>query len=171
MARRATARMILGLIPRFLPLVFILILTGCETDRDVSMESQFRRGYIRGQIYRLKSDCGIYNFGSCQPCELYRLNDPMIGRFSSSMTDLIPRGSRFRVDRLVHVTISAPIQGESFVRVFVSVLDHPGACSDVGLVARISDRQVVIIAPGGWPTVIGLPDPDYMVLEEKTDIR
>jgi hypothetical protein len=143
----------------------VALLAGCESSRDVSSEPAFQRGFAVGQTYRLNVPAAIYSFNEGQPCELYRLDDPRIARFSSSIVQIVPAGSRFRVERLVHVVVNAPVQGESFVRVFVTVLNIAGTCSDSGLVTRLSNRQTTAIA-GWWPTVIPLPDSDVMTLED-----
>ena len=77
-------------------------------------------------------------------------------------------GSGIRIDRLVHTTVSAPVQGESYVEVFVTPTDQPPGCDRIRLGNGLSQAKV-FRAPNTWPTILLSPDPEKLSLVSGSD--
>lgn len=139
---------------------------GCTSSQDVSNDPPYQVGYVPGQVYRLECKAAIIKPNSDpEHCGLDADDPPTISRYSdATVMAILPPGDRIRIDRLLHVTVTAPIQGESYVEVFITPLDHPCSCKSLRLGGSLSGAKVVH-TPDGWPTMIESPKAAYLTLE------
>ena len=153
-------------LPRLLGFMLLaLLLSGCTSYHDVSRDPRFGGGYEPGHIYRLSSNGALYGFNSDEPCKLDLADTRTAAQYSAAdLVQTLPSGSLFKVERLVHVAISAPIQGESYVQVFVSVVGNPASCKEVVLGNSLS-KWTATVAADGTPTMLPSPNPAYVRLE------
>ena len=146
-------------------LIGLIVLTsGCASSKDVSNDVRYHRGYVPGQIYVLKVDAAVFRVGNPE-CVL----DPRDKSRSQAYRGVpivqeLAAGSGIRIDKLVHTTVCAPIQGESYVEVFVTPIGQPAKCHKLTLGSSLSHADV-FRAPNTWPTIILSANPAKLSLD------
>ena len=150
-------------------LSLMLFMSGCITSTDVSRDPRYHIGYTPGQVYVLKSGATVFrdDAGTCT-IDLQDKSRTYEGTGMSVM-QVLPAGSRIRIDKLLHTIERAPIQGESYIETIVTPLDRTYACKSVRLGNGLS-RWTVFQATNGWPTMIGSPDPISLQLEHDANV-
>jgi hypothetical protein len=141
---------------------------GCTSSKDVSKDVRYHRGFVPGQIYVLKVDAAVFRVGNPE-CVLDPADESQSQAYRGvPVAQQLPAGSRIHIDKLVHTTVSAPIQGESYVEVFVTPLDQPPGCNRIRLGYGLSQSKV-FRAPNTWPTILLSPDPAKLSLDSGSD--
>jgi hypothetical protein len=145
-----------------IPLIVIFFTAvGCTSSTDVSHDPRYYGGYVPGQIYRLTVAGKVYQTAP-QTCILAMKSSPSADYPGSTpIFEELPIGTHIKVDKLVHTTVSAPIQGESQVQVFATPIDRTCNCGSIRLDDTFSTWKSVR-TPDGWPTMIGFPDPSKL---------
>jgi hypothetical protein len=144
----------------------LFAIVGCTSFQDVSNDPRYSIGYAPGQVYRLKANTSIVTYGSnVDTCQL-EANNALAALADSKpvIVQKLSAGSHIRIDRLVHQVIRAPIQGESYVQVFVTPLEQACRCKTLQLGNSLSHYKLVN-TPDAWPTMVGAPDPAMLTLE------
>jgi hypothetical protein len=144
----------------------IVAVSGCTTSHDVSDDPTFDQGYMPGQVYQPKAPVAVYKAVGEPNCWL-DLNDRVTSSSYPSGTTktTLPPSSRFRIEGLNHVTVTAPIQGESYVEVVASLVDQPAPCNRLLLGNKLSRWTLGKL--NQWPTMIPAPDGSRVTLESK----
>jgi hypothetical protein len=150
-------------------LIGLIIATGgCASSKDVSNDVRYHRGYVPGQIYVLRVDAAVFRVGNPE-CILDPADESRSQAYRGvPVVQQLAAGSRIRIDKLVHTTVTAPIQGESYVEVFVTPVDQPAKCNRLRLGSGLS-RPHVFRAPNTWPTIILSPDPAKLLFDSGSE--
>lgn len=164
-----------GVIRRLFPVAFampaliamFLLASGCETIRDASRDPQVTAvGYAPGQLYAATIVVAVLGDGAnpgAMPL-LDRNDDSLNIRYPGrAVVRVLSPGTLFRVERIDHVIIQAPVQGESFTEVIVS-------CPAVATPLRIGagnqlSRWAAVRSVGGWPTLVQRPGSAFRLTE------
>lgn len=148
-------------------LAILLLASGCETIRDASRDPQATAvGYAPGQLYAATIAVAVLGDGANRgemPL-LDRDDDSLNIRYPGrAVVRVLPPGTLFRVERIDHVILQAPVQGESFTEVVVSC---PAVATPLRLGGRNRlSRWVAVRSVGGWPTLVQRPGPAFRVAE------
>ena len=154
-------------------LLALFSLPGCwasKTTNDVSQDRRYLLGYMPGQVYRLRVPTPVTRYpGGSDDCfletqEYVQAKHPPDVRFV--IVQVLPAGSRIRIDRLEHTRLAVRPIGfyESYVHVFVTSVDHPVDCGSLRLSPNVSG-VIWLKEPNGESTSIGTPLPERMELE------
>jgi hypothetical protein len=147
----------------------LIILTGgCASSKDVSNDVRYHRGYVPGQTYVLKVDAAVFRVDDAE-CVLDPADESRSQAYRGvPVVQRLAAGSRIRIDKLVHTTVAAPIQGESYVEVFVTPVDQQPRCKRLTLGSGLSQSKV-FRAPNTWPTIILSPNADKLSLDSGSE--
>jgi len=149
-------------------MALVLLTGGCASSKDVSNDVRYHGGYVPGQIYDLKVDAAVYRVNDAE-CFLEPRDESRSPAYrGAAVVQELAAGSGIRIDKLVHTTISAPVQGESYVEVFVTPTDQSPGCDRIRLGNGLS-RAKVFRAPNTWPTILPTPDPAKLSLASGSD--
>ncbi|HEX5243402.1 MAG TPA: hypothetical protein VFW23_09105 [Tepidisphaeraceae bacterium] len=151
-------------------MILLLPLVGCTSLTDVSNDSRYQFGFRPGQVYRLNSAAELLQFGKNDSDWVLHAPGAESTTAGVVVRGTLPAGSRLRIDRLVHETIAAPVQGESHVLVYATLLDPPWVGRQIEIGWSMC-HTVFFQAPDGWPTVAGRPDSAYLAIEDETRKR
>ena len=161
--RKADARSLFLMLAACLGLA---MLTGCASSQDVTNDRRYPTAYRAGEIYETRVGAVVRNAGDT--CMLYPVDDPPnTAELAEPIVQSLPPGTRIRLERLVHTIVRAPIQGESYVEVFVTIVGQSSGCERIRIGNGWS-TWAVFTAPNGWPTVIGSPDPGRLTVVPPT---
>lgn len=140
-----------------------IVVSGCTTTTDVSNDPQYTGGYEPGVTYSLMSNATVYRLNSDpEPCRLAPPDTAYYNKPENAIAvAVLLSGSRVRVDRILHTTVTAAFNGESYTEVFVTPLDQSCGCSPLLLDNALSHWKRVN-TPDGWPTMIASPDPAHL---------
>lgn len=143
-----------------------LALAGCANVRDISGNQVLPGGYAPGQTYVSNVELAILETGApiagfCLDRNRRGISDDHHGQ---PVLQVLPPGTRIRIDKILHVIVHAPIQGESWTTIVVSTI---AARHYTPLLLSggnsLSSWKIAIMS--GWDTAYQEPNPRILTLE------